>query len=127
MRIAPDATAVREAARASGLPPWLDDLDGTRWLVWRGGNERELGYPLTLHAFGLPHWTRQLEQRGARVELVATLPERLWENRPELTWHRFPETGFPFAPRAQGAAGPRFRDAQVFRVHWPDANAVTDK
>jgi 4-amino-4-deoxy-L-arabinose transferase-like glycosyltransferase len=116
MRIAADAP-VRPAARALGLPAYVFGLDGADWLVWRGGNEAWLGYPLTLGPLRLPEVRAALALRGARLERVATLPESLWENRPELYWHRFPRVGYPFAPRAFGAGGPALADAQVFRVH----------
>jgi hypothetical protein len=117
MRVAADAP-VRPAAQALGLPAYVFGLEDADWLVWRGGNEAWLGYPLTLGPLRLPEVRRALALRGARLEPVATLRESLWENRPELYWHRFPRVGYPFAPRAFGAAGPPLRDAQVFRVLW---------
>jgi 4-amino-4-deoxy-L-arabinose transferase-like glycosyltransferase len=117
MRIEPDAPA-RAAAPALGLPPYVFGPEGADWVVWRGGNEAWLGYPLTLQGLRLLELRRLLLTRGARLERVATLHETLWENRPELYWHRFPGVGYPFAPRAVGPSGPVFRDAQVFRVHW---------
>jgi hypothetical protein len=59
-----------------------------------------------------------LAARGARLEEVATFPETLWENRPELYWHRFPKAGHPFATRAL-AAGPLYSPARLFRIRWP--------
>jgi hypothetical protein len=124
MRISADAP-VQKAARALGLPAYVFGVDGADWVVWRGGNEALLGYPFLLLGQSLPRVRRALEARGARLEPVATLHETLWENRPELFWHRFPRVGHPFAPSSMGAQGPRFRDAQVFRVRWPSTAAET--
>jgi hypothetical protein len=66
----------------------------------------------------LPGLRAALEARGARLELVRTYPETLWENRPELHFHRFRDVGFPYAPRKLGAQGNRYKDALIFRVHW---------
>jgi hypothetical protein len=59
-----------------------------------------------------------LAARGARLEETASFPETLWENRPELYWHRFPKAGYPFATHAL-AAGPLYSPARLFRIHWP--------
>jgi hypothetical protein len=118
MRIAPDAP-IRRVARAHGLPDYVFEPDAADWIVWRGGNEAELGYPLTALGAFLPDLRRAFEARGARLEPVAALPETLWENRPELRWHRFPSLGQPFAPRRLGARGVPYRDVQILRVHWP--------
>jgi Dolichyl-phosphate-mannose-protein mannosyltransferase len=118
MRISPDAPA-RKRAIALGLPPYVFGIDDADWVVWRGGNESFLGYPLLLLGQSLESLRARLDARGARLEPVAQLHETLWENRPELFWHRFPGIGHPFAPRSMGAQGPRYRDARIFRVHWP--------
>ena len=112
-RISPEAVAVRDAARAAGLPDYVFGFDDARWLVWRHA------------ADPLPETTTfekaraALEARGARVERVASFREVLWENRPELTWHRFPRVGYPFAPRRLGAEGRKWPDAVIYRVVWP--------
>ncbi len=117
MRIAPGAP-VRRAAERMGLPAYVFDYDRAEWLVWRGDNEALLGYPQTLYWMRLPEVRKALAARGARLEQVATFPETLWENRPELYWHRFPKAGHPFATRAL-AAGPLYSPARLFRIHWP--------
>jgi hypothetical protein len=124
MRIAPKAP-VRSAARALGLPAYVFGIDHTDWLVWRGGNEELLGYSLTLFGYPLETVRARLEASGARLERVAVLRETLWDNRPELFWHRFPRVGHPFASRLMGAQGSRYRDAQIFRVHWPSRAGTT--
>ncbi|HTY16105.1 MAG TPA: glycosyltransferase family 39 protein [Myxococcota bacterium] len=111
MRISPKAP-VREAALALGLPRYVFGPDGADWVVWRGGAGAVIGD-------SLEQVRSELAARGATLEPVATLRETLWENRPELQWHRFPRVGYPFAPRRMGAEGARYPDAQVFRVHWP--------
>jgi len=112
-RISPEATAVVEAARAAGLPDYVFGLDGAQWLVWRHAAD-----PLPNLPFEAAR--AALEGRGARLERVASFREVLWENRPELTWHRFPRVGYPFAPRRLGAEGRKWPDAVVYRVVWPD-------
>jgi 4-amino-4-deoxy-L-arabinose transferase-like glycosyltransferase len=116
MRIATDAP-VRRAAQRMGLPESVFDYDHAAWLVWRGDDEAFLGYPLTLLQWRLPQVRTALAARGARLEEVAAFPETLWENRPELYWHRFPESGHPFA---SDATEPHFAPARVFRVRWGD-------
>lgn len=112
-RISPEAVAVRDAAQVAGLPGYVFGFDDARWLVWRHA------------ADPLPDQTTfekaraALEARGASVERVAAFREVLWENRPEITWHRFPGVGYPFAPRRVGAGGRKWPDAVVYRVHWP--------
>ena len=112
LRIAENAPA-REAARELGLPPYVFGVDGADWVVWRSGAGVLLSY-------SIDDLANQLAQRGARLEPMGRLPDALWENRPELQWHRFPRIGYPFAPRRTGAAGARYPDTRLFRVHWPE-------
>ena len=117
MRVAPDAP-VRGAAERMGLPAYVFDFDHAGWLVWRGDNEALLGYPMTLLSWRLPEVQAALASRGARLEEVASFPETLWENRPEVYWHRFPNADRPFAPPAL-ATGPLYSPARLFRIRWP--------
>jgi hypothetical protein len=118
-RISPEAFPVIEHARRVGLPSYVTSLDGVEWLVWRHA------------ADSLPNLTfeqarARLESRGARVEAVASFREILWENRPELHWHRFPRAGYPFAPRRLGPEGRSYPDAVVYRVLWPSGMLPSD-
>ena len=113
-RISPEASALRSAAREVGLPSYVTSLDGVDWLVWRHA-------AAPLPGLSYDEARAQLEARGARLESVAQFRDILWENRPELHWHRFPGVGLPFAPRRFGAEGPAYPDAVVYRVRWPDA------
>lgn len=125
MRISPVAAAVRREARVLHLPPFLTGVRGTDWVIWRGGDESALGYAFTI--FGQIDWPMlqtRFDALGAQIERVATLPETLWENRPELYWHRFPRVGQPFAPRALGAAGLNHGEARVYRVRWPEEAVI---
>jgi hypothetical protein len=117
-RIAPDAP-VRRKARALGLPAYVFGIDHPDWLVWRGDNEALLGYAFTLFGLPLDDVRARLVARGARLEQTATLHETLWDNRPELFWHRFPGDPCPFAPRSPDGACPGYSDARIFRVQWP--------
>jgi hypothetical protein len=110
-RIAPQAPIVA-TARALGLPEYVFGLDGADWVIWRHGAD-----PLPDHPFEKVR--SELEARGARLEPVASFRETLWENRPELHWHRFPRVGHPFAPARVGPRGRKWPDAIVFRVVWP--------
>jgi hypothetical protein len=63
-----------------------------------------------------------LEMEGATLTRVASVPETVWENRPELHFHRFSAVGYlyPFIEdihpvmREEGAA-------DIFRVERPQA------
>jgi hypothetical protein len=112
-RISPEAP-VRDAARALGLPAYVFGLDGADWIVWRNAADPLPGYPFD-------RVRRELESRGATLQAVASFREGLWENRPELHWHRFPGAGFPFAPRRLGPGGRSYPDAVAYRVAWPDS------
>ncbi len=111
LRIAPDAP-IADTARALGLPDYVFGLDGADWVIWRHGSD-----PLPGHPFAKVR--SELEARGAKLEAVATFRETLWENRPELHWHRFPRVGYPFAPQRLGPEGRKYQDAVVYRVVEP--------
>jgi hypothetical protein len=108
-RISYKAAAVGEAARALGLPDSAFGLDGADWVIWRHGSD-----PLPRHPFDKVR--SELEARGATLQVVASFPETLWENRPELHWHRFPRAGYIFAPARVGPAGRKFPPAIAYRV-----------
>jgi hypothetical protein len=111
-RISPEAPIVA-AARALGLPDYVFGLDGADWVIWRHGSDPLPGD----HNFEKVR--SELQARGAELEPVARFRETLWENRPELHWHRFPRVGFPFAPQRVGPGGRKWPDAVVYRVVWP--------
>jgi hypothetical protein len=106
--ISPDAAAVRDAAKAAGLPAYVFGLEDARWLIWRPGAD-----PLPNLPFEKVRAT--LEASGARLEPVASFRETLWENRPELHWHRFAD-GRYFAPRKVDAEGRIHPDAVAYRI-----------
>jgi hypothetical protein len=105
---------VAAAAKRMGLPPYVFGLAHAEWLVWRGGNEAWLGYPLTLGPWRLDEVRARLAARGAPLEEVASFPETLWENRPEPYWRRSPRRP-PFLPAAL-AEGPPYAPARLFRI-----------
>jgi 4-amino-4-deoxy-L-arabinose transferase-like glycosyltransferase len=107
-RISPHATAVRDAAKAAGLPAYVFGLDDARWLIWHPAAD-----PLPDLPFEKVRAT--LEASGARLEPVARFRETIWENRPELHWHRFPG-GRYFAPRQLDAEGRVYSDAVAYRI-----------
>lgn len=111
-RISPHATAVVEAARDAGLPEYVFGFEDARWLVWRHASD-----PLPDLPFDAVR--ARFEARGARLEPAASFREVLWENRPELHWHRFAGVGHPFAPRRLGPGGRKYPDAVVYRIVSP--------
>lgn len=86
-------------------------LDGVQWLLWRHAAD-----PLPNTSFEQAR--AALEASGARLEREASFHEVLWENRPELQWHRFPSVGYPFAP-SHRPRRPPVPDAAIFRVVRP--------
>ncbi len=98
------------AARAHGLPPYVFEAKGARWVVWRDPWEgSHLGYRLE-------RVRRELARSGARLQRVASVPETVWENRPELHFHRFPGRNhiYPLDIARFGYAPGR--SATIFRV-----------
>jgi hypothetical protein len=100
---------IARAARAKGLPDYVFEVEGARWVVWRPPWEGSLGL-----RFG--DVRSELERSGKRLVPVATPPETLWENRPEIHYHRFPGLGYLYPGDmlrwGYGRTGP----ARVFRV-----------
>lgn len=77
---------IRDTARAAGLPDYVFEASDARFVVWRAAWEGYQGYRFA-------EVRRALERRGRRLERVASVRETLWENRPELHFHRFPRLG----------------------------------
>jgi hypothetical protein len=100
---------IHDAARARGLPEYVFSVEGADFVIWRWP---WLGY----QGYQLDQIRAAVEARGARLERVAVLPETVWENRPELHFHRFPGLGhlFPFGMQFQGYG--LTPGAPVFRV-----------
>ncbi len=71
------------AAKAHGLPDYVFRADGARWIVWRKAWGAYRGQ-------ALEKVLAQLEAAQVPVTLVATIPETLWENRPNVHFRRFP-------------------------------------
>ena len=101
---------VYPVARRHGLPEYVFSVAGARWIVWR--------WPWnTYREYEFTRIGRELEQRGAVLTLVASFPETVWENRPELGFHRFAHTGHLFRQETSVAG----IAADVIRVDWPPA------
>jgi hypothetical protein len=108
---------IAAAARAQGLPSYVFEAKGARWVVWRDPWEgSHLGYRLE-------RVRRELARSGARLQRVARVPETVWENRPELHFHRFPGRNhiYPLDITRFGYA--HGRSATIFRVIEGDAPA----
>lgn len=78
--------SIYPAARDAGLPEYVFGVTDARWVVWRAPWEDYPGY-------GYEDVREALRQRGQGLELVHNFPETVWENRPELHFHRFPGFG----------------------------------
>lgn len=116
LKIFPEHEIV-EAARAQGLPSYVFEAKGARWVVWRDPWEgSHLGYRLA-------RVRRELALSGARLQRVASVPETVWENRPELHFHRFPGLDhiYPLDIARFGYAPGR--SATIFRVIEGEAPA----
>jgi len=77
---------IRDRARAAGLPHYVFDASNARFVIWRSAWEGYQGYRFA-------EVRRAIESGGRRLERVASLRETIWENRPELHYHRFPVLG----------------------------------
>jgi 4-amino-4-deoxy-L-arabinose transferase-like glycosyltransferase len=108
LKILPDYP-IREAARAKGLPDYVFQAAGARWVVWRHPWEGYQGYRLGLVR-------GELERSGARLLPVAVVPETIWENRPELHFHRFPGRGHLYPGNLRRAGYGSVPMASIFRV-----------
>jgi hypothetical protein len=97
------------AARRAGLPEYVFGVEGARWLVWRWPWEGYQGY-------AHDQVVRALEERGAKLERVARLRETIWENRPELHFHRFPGIGYVFPAGLEFLGLGRYPHAVIFRI-----------
>ncbi len=105
LKILPDYP-IQRAAKAKALPDYVFDVDQARWLIWRAIWE---GY----QEYSSAEVTRQIADRGGRLEQVAQLPETLWENRENIHFRRFSGGRYLFhAPET-------FPPVSVFRITWP--------
>lgn len=106
LKVFPDYP-IYQATKQKGLPDYVFDIDCVRWVIWRPIWDGYLGF------FGY-EVSRQILQGGAQVTEVAQFEETIWENRPEVHLHRFPEEIYFFtAPENYPRAG-------IYRVDWPD-------
>jgi hypothetical protein len=100
---------IREAALAQGLPDYVFRAVDARWVVWRYPWEGYQGYRLA-------SVQEELEQSGARLLPVAVVPETIWENRPELHFHRFPGLGHLYPENLRSVGYGSVPMAAIFRV-----------
>lgn len=104
LRIFPN-DRIYQAAKRKGLPEYVFNAQGARWVVWRPAMEGYFGY--------VGSEVRQsLENAGARITKVAEFPETIFENRPEIHFHRFSGGKYFFtAPNSS-------LSAQIYRIDW---------
>ena len=97
---------IYSAAKRKGLPEYVFTVEGVRWIVWRPTWDGLWEY------FG-PEISRDIVSRGGRIIPVAEFPETIFENRPELHYHRF--SGGKYFYITLDHIAP----ARIFRVDWP--------
>lgn len=105
LRIFPDYP-IHQAARRKGLPEYVFNIDGVRWVFWRpawGGLWEYVGSEIS----------RDLVNRGARLTTVAQFPETIFENRPEIHFHRFSSNKYFYVTVDDHVM------ASIIRVDWP--------
>jgi 4-amino-4-deoxy-L-arabinose transferase-like glycosyltransferase len=105
LRIFPDYP-IYQVAKRKGLPEYVFSVDGVRWVLWRppwDGLWEYVGSQIQ----------RDLVNRGARITPAAKFPETIFENRPELHFHRFSGDKYFYVVLDNRVM------AQIFRVDWP--------
>jgi Dolichyl-phosphate-mannose-protein mannosyltransferase len=102
---------IYQAARRKRLPEYVFDVDGVRWVIWRPIWEGHWGYVGS-------EIRRRLLNRGARITKVAEFPETIFENRPEIHFHRFSGDRYFFIRLDTHVS------AQVFRIDWPGVMSI---
>jgi hypothetical protein len=110
LRIFPN-DPIYETARRKGLPEDVFNVAGVRWLIWRPIWDGYFGYIGS-------EIKRDLLNSGAQITKVAEFPETIFENRPEIHYHRFSGGKYFFI-----ALNPHVT-AQIFRIDWPGAMLV---
>lgn len=105
LRIFPN-DPIFQAAKRKGLPEYVFNLDGVRWLIWRPVWDGYFGYVGS-------EIGRNLLNSGARITKVAEFPETIFENRPEIHFHRFSGDKYFFIALDSRVT------AQIFRIDWP--------
>jgi 4-amino-4-deoxy-L-arabinose transferase-like glycosyltransferase len=97
---------IYQTARRKRLPEYVFNVDGARWVIWRPVWDGYFGYVGS-------EIRRNLLNSGARITKVAVFPETIFENRPEVHFHRFSGDKYFFI-----ALDPHVT-AQIVRVDWP--------
>ncbi|HST31555.1 MAG TPA: glycosyltransferase family 39 protein [Chthoniobacterales bacterium] len=105
LRIFPDYP-IYQAAKRKGLPEYVFNIDGVRWIFWRPVWDGLWGYVGS-------DLQRDMRSRGARITPIAQFPETIFENRPEIHYHRFSGGRYFYIALDNSST------AQVFRVDWP--------
>ena len=106
LKILPDYP-IYEAAKSKGLPDYVFDVDHVDWVIWRpvwNGFQEYFADAIQ----------REITERGGKIELVAKVPETLWENRENIHFHRFSGDRYLFHDPE------KFPPTEILRVDWPD-------
>jgi 4-amino-4-deoxy-L-arabinose transferase-like glycosyltransferase len=110
LRIFPDYP-IYQAARRKRLPEYVFNVDGVRWVIWRPVWDGYWGYVGS-------EIRRNLLNSGARITKVAEFPETVFENRPEIHFHRFSGDKYFFTGLDTHVS------AQIFRIYWPGVMSI---
>jgi hypothetical protein len=105
-KLAPISPAYK-LARQHGVPEEVADASAADWAVWRSG----WGF----YQYGDKHWKyarAQWKKQGKTLTEVARIKDTLWENRPNLYFHRFPGFGYLY-PNPWPVS---FPDAVIYHV-----------
>lgn len=113
LRIFPN-DPIYQAARRKGLPEYVFKVDGVRWVIWRPVWDGYFGYVGS-------EIRRNLLTTGARITKVAEFPETIFENRPEIHFHRFSGDKYFFIALDSRVT------AQIFRIDWPGVIPPADQ
>jgi tetratricopeptide (TPR) repeat protein len=97
---------IYSAARARGLPDYVFDTAGVRWIVWRRA------WPAAFPEQDCGALLRRLAEAGITTVLAASIPESLYENRENVHFRRWADQQYVFP-----WYGP-FPDVLIFRVDW---------
>jgi hypothetical protein len=103
---------IYEAARSHDLPEYVFGVEQARWLIWRFVWEGYVGYDY--HEI-----TDAFARSGAQLRPVAIFEETIWENRPELAFHRVPGLGHLFPGSWEFFDLDSISGAIVYRVNRP--------
>jgi 4-amino-4-deoxy-L-arabinose transferase-like glycosyltransferase len=100
------------AAKAHELPSYVFSAKGVRWIVWRQAWGAYRGQ-------ACDRIIKDVQDQGASVVALATVPETLWENRENIHFRRFPGNRYYYSWHYS------LPPTLIFRVEWPETEIAT--